>query len=311
MPRNDLRIDLNLFRVLQAIHLHGGVGAAARALHLTQPAVTHALGRLRQALDDPLFVRQGNRLQPTARTRAMMPAVQAHLEGLLASAHARPAFDPARLEMAFEVGFRDILESLVLPGLLARLGREAPGVRVASRRIATGGVERDLAAGSIDLAVDRTLQAGASVLRRKLGNDALVVLARRRHPLLPRLDRSAYLAAGHVAVAAPGETATLDLMLGQRGLPRHIRMTCQHHFPAAQVAARTDLLLSLPRSHALQLVRLLPLAIAELPVRLKSFPVLAYWHRSVDADPAQAWFRQCVFEAFDAAMEAQAKAIRP
>src|SRR5579871_6476858 len=83
----DSRIDLNLFRVLDAIHTHGGVSAAARALHLTQPAVTHALGRLRDQLGDPLFVRQGNRLLPTDKVRAMMPSVQSHLKGLLASVH--------------------------------------------------------------------------------------------------------------------------------------------------------------------------------------------------------------------------------
>jgi hypothetical protein len=73
MDRTDSRIDLNLFRVLDAIYTYGGVSAAARVLHLTQPAVTHALKRLRDHLGDPLFVRQGNRLLPTEKVRTMMP----------------------------------------------------------------------------------------------------------------------------------------------------------------------------------------------------------------------------------------------
>ena len=126
MDRADNRIDLNLFRVLDAIYSHGGVSAAARVRHLTQPAVTHALQRLRDQLGDPLFVRQGNRLLPTEKVRTMMPAVQLHLKGLHASAHAQPRFDPAQLDLELTVGFRDILESIALPSLLARIEQHAP-----------------------------------------------------------------------------------------------------------------------------------------------------------------------------------------
>jgi DNA-binding transcriptional LysR family regulator len=174
----DNRIDLNLFRVLDAIYTHGGVSAAARVLHLTQPAVTHALRRLRDQLGDPLFVRQGNRLLPTGKVRAMMPSVQAHLKGLLASTHAQPRFDAAQLQMEFVIGFRDILESIALPGLMASIGREAPGVRVVSRRVAADDVERELGAGTLDLAVDRPLRAGPRITHHHLVDETLVVVMR-------------------------------------------------------------------------------------------------------------------------------------
>ena len=299
----ERRIDLNLFRVLEAIHVHGGVSAAARALHLTQPAVTHALGRLRDALGDPLFVRRGNRLEPTARTRAMMPALQVHLEGLQASARQRPAFDPAQLELCFRVGFRDLLEALVLPGLLARIGSRAPGASVASHRVASAELARELASGQAHLVVDRPLQAGAAVLSRTLGEDALVVLLRKGHRLSSRLGAAAYLGAGHVAVEAAGQAGTLDVLLGQSGRFRRIQATCQQPFAAAQVAAGGDLLLTVPRSFALQACRMLPLAVEELPIRMRPFPVMAYWHGSTDTDPAHAWFRDTVFEVVAEALE--------
>ena len=297
MDRTDTRIDLNLFRVLDAIYTYGGVSAAARVLHLTQPAVTHALKRLRDHLGDPLFIRQGNRLLPTEKVRAMMPAVQAHLEGLHASTRAQPHFDPAHLELEFTIGFRDILESIALPNLLARIEREAPHVRVISHRIAADEVERELRAGTLDLVVDRPLHAGPQIMRQHLADETLVVVMRGGHPLQSQLKRGDYLAAGHVIVSPLGEASALDVLLGQSGHFRQIKLTCQHYFAACQIAAATELLLTVPRSYALHLAALLPIAVLPLPIKLKAFSILAYWHASTHDDPAHAWFRQRVTDA--------------
>ena len=298
----DSRIDLNLFRVLDAIYTHGGVSAAARVLHLTQPAVTHALRRLRDHLGDPLFVRQGNRLLPTDKARAMMPAVQAHLKGLLASTHVLPQFEPSRLQMEFVIGFRDILESIVLPGLIADIGREAPGVRVVSRRVAADEMERELSAGTLDLAVDRPLRAGPRLSHRHLLDETLVVAMRRDHPLATQLRRADYLAARHVTVSPLGESNALDLLLGQNGMFREVRMVCQHYFSACQIAAASDLLLTVPQAYANHLAGLLPIAILPLPIRIKAIPILAYWHDSKGDDQAHRWFRERLFASIGAAM---------
>lgn len=298
----DSRIDLNLFRVLDAIYTQGGVSAAARVLHLTQPAVTHALGRLRDQLGDPLFVRQGNRLLPTDKVRAMMPAVQAHLKGLLGSVRAQPAFDPSRLQMEFVIGFRDILESIALPGLMASIGREAPGVRVVSRRVAAEDVERELGTGGLDLAVDRPLRAGERIRHRRLIEETLVVVMRRRHPLARQLRRADYLAAQHVTVSPLGESNALDTLLGQNGMFREIRMVAQHYFSACQIAAASDLLLTVPKAYADHLQPLLPIAVQPLPMRIKAIPILAYWHDSKDGEQAHRWFRERLVKSITGAM---------
>jgi DNA-binding transcriptional LysR family regulator len=297
VDRPDSRIDLNLFRVLDAIYTYGGVSAAARVLHLTQPAVTHALKRLRDHLGDPLFVRQGNRLLPTEKVRTMMPAVQMHLEGLHASTHAQLRFDPARLDMAFTIGFRDILESIALPALLQHIEREAPLLRVVSHRIAADDVERELRAGTLDMVVDRPLRAGPQITRQHLVDETLVVVMRKAHPLSTQLKRADYLAAEHVTVSPLGEPSALDVLLGQSGTFRHVRLVCQHYFSACQIASSTDLLMTVPRSYAIHLSSLLPIVVAPLPITLKAVPILAFWHESTNDDPAHAWFRTCVIEA--------------
>ncbi|HDR9280579.1 TPA: LysR family transcriptional regulator [Burkholderia vietnamiensis] len=266
----DHRLDLNLFRVLDAVYVHGGIGAAARALHLTQPAVTHALNRLRAHFDDPLFVRQGNRVVPTERTRAVIADVQLHVAGLQRAARDPSAFDPATLELSIAIGIRDVLESIALPQIVAAFASDAPGLRFVSRRVALSEIERELASGNLDL----------------------VVAMRHDHPLMRGpLRRSDYFAARHVAVSSLGEPQSLDVLLGNDGRFRHIQLICQHYFAACQIAAAGDLLLTLPRTYALRIATMLPIAVQPLPLRLKPFPLLAYWHESRETDRAHQWVR--------------------
>lgn len=298
MPAASRRIDLNLFRVLDAIHVHGGISAAARALHLTQPAVTHALNRLRAQFDDPLFVRQGNRVVPTERTRRMIGEVQLHLKGLQATTQRQAPFSPQTLELSFTVGFRDVLESIAFPPLIQRLAERAPGVRIVSRRVAAGEVERELVAGTLDLAVDRRLRAGSRVASEHLLDEPLVVAMRRGHALDGRaLRRADYFAAQHVAVSSLGEPIALDLLLQQDGRDRELRLVCQHYFAACQVVAASDLLLTLPASYAASLAALLPLSLQPLPLKLKPVPIHAYWLASRHDDASHAWLRDQVMAA--------------
>ena len=304
MNRPDLRMDLNLFRVLEAIYTQGGISAAARSLHLTQPAITHSLNRLRELFGDPLFVRQGNRVVPTDITRTVMADVQLHLKGLQATTQMQPAFRESDLEQSFSVGFRDVLESIVFPRLLAQLAGIAPGVRLLSRRIATGDVERELTAGGIDLVIDRRLAESSRLSSEHLLDESLVVVMRRKHPLSAGLLRKAdYLAARHIAVSALGEAVPLDVLLSQDGRPRQIQLVCQHYFSACQVVASTDLLLTMPSSYAAGFSRLLPLMTQALPIKLKPIPILAYWHASRKHDQAHAWFRQLLIDTLRAAPE--------
>ncbi|HET6431305.1 LysR family transcriptional regulator [Dyella sp.] len=292
------RIDLNLFRVLAAIDTHGGISAAARALHLTQPAVTHALNRLRTLFDDPLFVRQGNRVVATDRTRGVMADVQLHLKGLHAAVRQQSSFDPATLEMTFAVGFRDVLESIAFPALMRRLAGQAPGVRIVSRRVATAELERELVAGSLDMVVDRRQRVSARIGSEHLLDESLVVAMRAQHPLARApLRRADYLGARHVAVSSLGEPVALDVLLNQDGRDRDVGLICQHYFAACQIAADTDLLLTLPASYAASLTPLLPLAVRPLPLALKPIPILAYWHASRQSEQAHAWLRGQVMEA--------------
>ena len=293
----DGRMDLNLFRVLDAIYQQGGVTAAARALHLTQPAVTHALNRLRHHFDDPLFVRQGNRTVPTERTLMVIEAVQSHLLGLQGTLRSVSTVHPATLDVGMTLGARDMLELMALPAMAAAFAQEAPRVRLASRRIPLDEVERALASGQLDLVFERRLRVGPRVVCEYIFDESHVVVMREGHPLAGgTLNRADYLAARHVSVSAAGEPNTLDVLLGSAGRQRQIDLFCQHHFSACQIAASGDLLLTLPRFYAVHLARLLPLVVRPLPLRAKPYPVFAYWHEKCEPDQVHKWFRRRAIE---------------
>lgn len=234
------RIDLNLFRVMDAVFVHGGISGAARHLHLSQPAVSHALARLREALGDPLFVRQGYRMLPTELTRRVMADVQAHLRGLQSVLEQAEVFDPGTLEMTLRIGLRDVLEAITLPPLIRFLAEAAPGVVLSSQRVARESMERALSGGEVDLTLERQLRVGPRIRGEKLANEALTVVMREGHHLAQAaMDVSDYFQCKHVLVSNqqdlqdPLQAAWTHLGLGER----QVMLRCQHYFAACQVVA--------------------------------------------------------------------------
>lgn len=291
------RLDLNLFRVLDAIHTQGGISGAARSLNVSQPAVSHALRRLREAFDDHLFVRQGNRMLPTELTRRIVPDVQAHLRGLGAVLHSAQAFDPQTLELTIRVGVRDVMESITFPSLMTQLSQAAPGVAITSRRVPRQSLERELSSGQLDLAIERKTPMGPRIRSIKLTDESLVVVTRRpdKPAVARRPTMAAYLQARHVVVTLGSEVGDpLDRILAEHGWARRVVLRCQHYFAAAQVVAQTGALLTMPRTYARELARVLPLAVHEPPFPVPALEILMYWHADRDADPAHRWLRETV-----------------
>ena len=208
------RFDLNLFVVFDAIYTEGSLTRAARVLNLTQPAVSHALGRLRDRLEDPLFVRQGARMVPTSRARAMVTPVRHALGGLQRCLSDEGGFDVADAERTFVVGLRDGLEGCLLPPLTAGILEEAPGVRLQSMTVARRQLATELASGRLDLAADVLLPLPDAIEHRPVMSGPLVVIMRPGHPLAGKLDLPAYLAAQHVLVSSFTQHFPLALHVG-------------------------------------------------------------------------------------------------
>ncbi|MBY4895790.1 LysR family transcriptional regulator [Cupriavidus sp. AU9028] len=307
------RIDLNLFVVFDAIYTEGSITAAARQLNLTQPAVSHALGRLRNLFDDPLFERRGQGMAPTPLARSLAGEVRNALQSFARTLQDTPHFDPTATVRRFTIGMRDALESTLLPPLMSRIASVAPQVDLAAVRFDRREMESELLAGTLDTAIDILLPVSPAIHHAPFLSDPMVVLARRDHPLVSReltLDR--YLAAEHVHVSSRRRGAGLeDQALHRMGLTRRVRLRCQHYAAACRVVSCTDLLATLPLRYARIANEAYGNRLLTLPFKVPSLELHLYWHAGGENDGANRWLREQLMDVIGqlgTGMEAKASA---
>lgn len=288
--------DLNLFRFFAAVYRTGSLTRAAAELHVTQPAVSNALARLRKQVGDPLFVRDGRRMVPTPTAKAMAPEVLGALDALHASARRVERFDPAAAQRRFVVAMRESMELPLLVPLLREVTDRAPGVRIQSVPIDRKTIGRQLLAGDVDLAIDVPFAVGEDVRRHPLFEAELCLALRKGHPLLKRpLTLERWLAARHVAVSGrPSGPVLEDLVLERRGSERDVIVRCQSYHAACHLVSTSDLVLVLPRLFGEWFRRQLPLSLAHLPIKAPTLQVMLYWSRGNDAVAGHAWLRGLV-----------------
>lgn len=296
------QVDLNLFTVFDAIFTEGSVTRASQQLHLTQPAISHALARLRLIFDDPLFVRQGHAMVSTPLARSIIEPVRAALRSLEVTLADAGKFDPTQASKQFNLALRDVLESTVLPPLLKSITEQAPHINLAAIQVERRELVSELAAGTIDLAIDMLLPLPNEIQRQKIVQDTTVVIARKDHPAIKnkkKLDLATYLNAEHILASSRRKGMGLeDFELSRLGLQRRIRLRCQHYFAACRVVSQTDLLLTMPERYARIANEQFGNHILALPLPMPSWDVYLYWHQNVENDPANRWLREQVIQAF-------------
>lgn len=295
------RIDLNLLVVLEAIYTEGSVTKAAERLHLSQSAISHALSRLRDLLDDPLFERQGLRMMPTPLTRRVIDPLRESLTRIGAMLNDAQIFDPTAAKRRYFVGFRDLQELVAIPPVMRAMSVDAPNVTLSTVRVERRRMESELASGSLDLAVDMLLPVSERVMYAQLRTDAVVVIARADHPAVKegRLDIDGYLAQGHVLVTSRRTGGGFeDVELQRLGLQRRVALRCQSHLAACHAVSETDMLLTMVESHAELINKQLGNQILPFPVSLPPQDTYLYWHASMNSDPANEWLRTLMLRSY-------------
>ena len=291
---NISRVDLNLFVVFDAIYSEGGITRAGERLSLTQPAISHSLARLRETLGDPLFVREGNSMVPTPVARALIKPVRQAIREIESSLNGLNRFDPATSFKEFRIGALHIVESAMLPALAALLRQQAPNVTLSCVQHDRDTLHTSLACGELDAAIDVLLPRAANVSFERLGSGRLVVAARAGHPRVKgALDLETYLSLDHVlATSRRSGLGAEDLALQRLGLRRRVVVRCQHYWTACQVAAATDLVLTMPEPFAAAANAAMDNRLLPFPVEVSQQDVYLYWHSSADEDPANRWLRE-------------------
>lgn len=303
-PDNFHTLDLNLLRVFDEVMAERSLTKAAHKLSITQPAVSNALRRFREAMGDDLIKRSGQEMMPTPRALALWPAVREalhQLQGILAPSD----FVPALAKTSFVLAMADATAAVLMPSLIDVIDREAPGVSLRLVQLATRDPRPMLDQESVDLAIgyfpaafaDLTARAQAgepvAFVRQRLYTSEYVCVMRRDHELARGpLTISRYCAARHLLVSFSGRPfGFVDEALSRQGGERRIVLTVNQFFTAAKVVANSNLLTVLPR-HFVQITGISEqLVIRELPFPVPAVHVDALWHHRAHRLGAHQWLR--------------------
>lgn len=288
-------VDLNLLLALDALLAERHVTRAAARLGITQSAASHALARLRDMFGDPLLVR-GPRgaLLPTPRAAALAPAIHRVLVDLTAVLRGDEVFEPATARHTFRIGTSDYVELVLMPRLVERVGRSAPGIDLWIHTLTDDGDEA-LAAGTLDVVLGppRSGARPAGMYEKVLFDESFTCIVREGHALADkRMTLARYCAAAHLLVAPRGTPGSLvDDALAALGRSRRVAVAVPHFLVVPYLIASSDLIATLATrvahtvADALRLVQMPP------PIALPRFQIGVAWHERTRADPAHRWLR--------------------
>lgn len=289
---NISNFDLNLLRVFDMLLREQNVSRAAERLALTQPTVSNALARLRDALGDPLLVRVGRRMCPTPRALALEGPIRAALQQIEQTLATGNAFDPHRSHRQLRIAFTDFVEQLCMPSLLARLQTQAPNLRIDVVHLTPSLPVEALDRGELDMVLGRFDDVPARFTRQLWRTETLQVAIRKNHPQVTGgLDLQRFLALRHLWVHGGQTRGMVDQWLAEQSLSRQIVYTTPNYLQAAHLVAATDLCVVLPTQLAQQFARLLPLQLFELPFALAPFELELVHLTHRQHDPALAWLQ--------------------
>lgn len=318
LPEQLATVDLNLLVAFDALVRERHVTRAAERVGLTQSAMSHALGRLRTLLGDPLLVRGRGGMTLTPRAESLIVPLRSGLV-ILGRALSEPAeFHPESARRAFAIAAPDLFHVLAIPPLLERVRSQAPGVDIAVSDLSERRLPEQLETGEIDVAIVPQMDvpsappAGPSapgLVRRTLFRDRFVCLMRADHPAFgqrrsaraaakkTRLTLETYLALSHVLVSPTGEgPGVVDQVLARRGLRRRIALRLPHFYSALSIVAQSDLIVTAPSAMARLLRPELPVVAVPPPLSLPQHSIHLVWHERFSKDLGHGWLRDQVRE---------------
>lgn len=289
--------DLRHLMVFDAIYKTRSVSRAAEALELGQPAVSVALGRLREHYADALFVRTASGMAPTPLAEELAGPIRSALDALDEALGHRSVFDPATSRRTFRLCMTDITHLVLLPRLWRRLRAVAPDIRIEIAPLSddTG---RMLEAGEADLAIGFIPSLEAGFYQQALFRQHYVCLASADHPRIRGgLTRAQFEAEDHAVFGIAGTGhLVIEREIAKQGIERRIVLDIPNFLGAAFVVERTDLLMTIPRRLGELLRGRGEFSIFPLPFPLPEFIVKQHWHARFHNDPGNRWLRALVFE---------------
>lgn len=294
-------IDTRLLRIFLVLMSERSVSMTADRMGLSQPAVSHALTRLRQVFGDPLLLRSRAGMTPTNRALSLEEPVREVLGGYERLVGPGSSFDPATSTRRFRMTAPEYAEHLLMPPLMRKLRSEAPGIRVDVQGPDYERAYELLERGEVDLRIAWLLKPMQSLRSLQLFQDRIVYIADRDHPKIDgTLSLAQFMSLPHVRTYGSSVSTTnrvIDEAVERTGKRMAGIFLLQNFLTVPAMLAGTDVIAALPRGLAMRFAQQYPLQILECPVRLPRVRYAAYWHERSQNDAGHRWLRQAVLEA--------------
>jgi DNA-binding transcriptional LysR family regulator len=296
-------LSLRELRVLNELLQQRSITRTAEVMETTQPAVSKMLRSLRAQFSDPLFVRNGQAMQPTAKVLDIADRLRVLLTAADGLRSAATEFDPAGSDRLFSLLVTDVGMIIFLPPLIARVATAAPGISVRAVPLDARQFEHRLETGEADLAFGAFPKAARYLRRQRLYFDGYSSVLRKRHPRAAKAaSRAGFLAERHILVTGSetGHAAhrTAQLVLSAAIAPANVMLRVPSFIAGAIVAAETDGIATLPTNLARRLAGPLGLAAFETPIALPRIEIAQFWHERYHRDAGHKWLRNLTFELF-------------
>lgn len=294
------RVDLNLLVTFEAIYQSRNLTIAGRGLGLSQPAMSHALGRLRSTFGDPLFVRMPGGLQPTPVANEIAPALMEGLAAIRGSLQ-RKTFDAAKSFRVFNIGMGDIAEVVHLPHVVRELHTSAPHVRLNSNAIPGPRLADALGDGEVDVATG-IYQLGAGCRQIALYENEYACVLRADHPYIgTKLTLKQFKAVEHILVAPKGASQHAQIIeraLTSRKVNARIAVQVSNFHGVMALITSTDLIATIPGRLAQSMQQSTNINVLPPPIPLPKINVSLYWHERFHREPGNAWLRSVFIKLF-------------
>lgn len=286
-------VDLNLLQVLYVLLEEKSVSKAAQRCHLSQPAMSHALGRIRDLLRDPILVRSGRNMVLTPQAENLRKPLQKFLADAEALVTPQQPFNPKTAQHHFIVSADDYTAALIAGAVMPHLEASGPGITVEVRHLKQRAPITELAEGFEDCAIRVDPVVAPGIYQKKMLREGFICLLREGHPLEGRkLTKAAYLSLPHILVSPyGGTTGVVDQALDPLGDQRKVKVVVPSFALAPLLVASHDWVATVPKRLGLLWARYLPIRSYEPPLALPSFDVSLVWHERTHKSLAHKWFR--------------------
>jgi len=292
--RSFHRIDINLYPLFVAIYEQKSISCAAQILSITQSAASHALQRLRQQLQDDLFVRSGAKMQATPFAEQVYPDIQKALFTIQSISKQPQQFEPSMVQ-SIKIAIHDEIEPMILPKLVTHFQQLNLEIQFMSIKLDRKNIVSDLTTQQVDFVIDLEQPLSEKIQFDLLEQDQFVVCTQQAH-----LTAQNYFASPHIGVSSR-RTGMLveDLYFSQQKLSRQIFLRCQHYSTALQILQQYPLaMLTLPKSALTHLQISQSLKFFEVPVELPKINIGMYWYRDLEKNKRHSFLRSEINKIF-------------